>query len=725
MQRTLDAFRWGGSLAPLLPASVRTRLARQALPDWLCEDLGKPAGSDISALERGPLPPDRIRGARALNFLAQVLSSRAAEVADLRVCEWPWPAGLALADLPIRRRTLNCLMRHPSARNPAELPHLTFSQLLAIPTMGVQSVLDFSCTLEAVAASTFTDRAAQSSGQSVDAVSDVLLAALSEPWASVVSDADQRFRKLLPRGTGSISERIDTLTGTTEASALELNALADSILPVRHEIERISALSLEAALADYVARTAAVSGANLGALLRRLHLTGEESSITLEQAGAEAGVTRERMRQLQVRFLDRHSHRAVFLPQLDQAVEWLTAQAPTSPAVSAAALVEHGIATSPFRPESVVAAARLLGHHCGISIETIRGAAVVVASNAGSGIRTVLREADRLLAGSGVTSVAEVCAVIRDSAGTTAEEADVRGTLEHHGGFEFLADQWFWHPQRNVDPLRSILRRMLSVTTEMDIATVREGVRRQFRYRESLARRMGRSLIVPPRATLSAYVTAHPEFVFTEQGTVKSIRPLDYRSELGRIEQALVDLIRTSPFNVLDRASILSAAAKRGVNTNSASITLSYSPVIEHLGVDLWTIRGAKVDPSAVEALRATNNARPRERRVIDHGWTANGELWLAARVPSVIESFVIGAPSAVNRIVGGRDFAATTDAGNPCGRLRVYDYGQVTGFVPFLRRAGADDEDILMIRFNLTSATCMLSVMSEEELDDISPAEA
>ena len=231
---------------------------------------------------------------------------------------------------------------------------------------------------------------------------------------------------------------------------------------------------------------------------------------------------------------------------------------------------------------------------------------------------------------------------------------------------------------------------------------------------------MRRPLVVPPRAVLLAYLNAHADFALGPSNIVRSVRALDPQHELGRIERTMVDVIRTSPTGILDRASILERASGLGVNANSVSVTLTYSPVIEHLGTDLWTVRGTLVDPVVIEAARRANSMRPKEHRVIDYGWTSEGELWIAARIPASFESYVFNVPSAVSRLVIGRDFVAVDADGNDCGRIRVYDYGAVTGFVPFLRRAGADEDDMLFLRFNLSAARTTLSLVGDDELDSI-----
>jgi hypothetical protein len=158
------------------------------------------------------------------------------------------------------------------------------------------------------------------------------------------------------------------------------------------------------------------------------------------------------------------------------------------------------------------------------------------------------------------------------------------------------------------------------------------------------------------------------------------------------------------------------------MNPNTFSQYLSSSPVIAHVGIDMWSLRGIRVDPAAVEALREANAATPSEKRIIDHGWAEGGELWLAARLPELPSNFVLGVPSAIRRFVVGREFPATDELGLPAGTVHVNAEGTSYGYSPFLARRGADTDDILLVSFRLTTGTSMLRLIDDEELEVISP---
>ena len=128
------------------------------------------------------------------------------------------------------------------------------------------------------------------------------------------------------------------------------------------------------------------------------------------------------------------------------------------------------------------------------------------------------------------------------------------------------------------------------------------------------------------------------------------------------------------------------------------------------------------MDPAAIEAFRNENAIRPREHRVVDFGWTRDGELWIAIRLPQHFENQVFGIPSALERLLAGRDFDAVDDDGVSCGRVRVYSSGQAAGYAPFLRRSGADEGDLLIVRFDLALGSVILGLTDDDGLDELSP---
>jgi len=326
---------------------------------------------------------------------------------------------------------------------------------------------------------------------------------------------------------------------------------------------------------------------------------------------------------------------------------------------------------------------------------------------------------------SGATNVQDIAAELGSRGyADGVDNEGIRRFLSHCGEIEFLSPDWLWHkegiPDRN--RLRNVTRKMLSVTSPINGSEVREGVHRHYKIRRTRGISLW-PLVTPPRAILQEFYRVHPEFSIDVEGFVGSVEKLEYASELNSTERVIFEALRSSPACLLDRASLARSCYDSGMNPNTFSQYLTASPVIAHVGTDMWSLRGTKIDAAAVEALREANAARPNERRIIDHGWTERGELWLAARLPEDPSHFVLGIPSAIRRFVAGREFPATDENGVTAGTVRVNDEGTSYGYSPFLVRRGADADDILFITFRLAGGNASLRLIDDEELEAISPS--
>jgi hypothetical protein len=668
--------------------------------------------------------PEGPRLERVQRYLTFLLETRLESVEKLPTIGEAWPPGLEFARVAWRSRTRNCLVRQGLDRRVTEVPFLTFGDLIKIPAMGITSLLDFVCTLEAAMAYFLepSNREMEGRGEE-ESASDVLLEALEEPWAYWVSEKDPRFADVLPDGSGTIGDRIDQLTSSPNAPPEMLLGLAKAVSLIRGRISALEEEGLDSALARFVGGVAGVKGPRLEALAGRLNVDGGPAQCTLDEAGKRVGLTRERIRQLQSRFNLRKPDHPVVMPALDRALALLSLQVPLSAEEATGILLQERISSRPFHPSSLISAAVICGRAPSIRVEQVLGKEMVVVSGLGKLAEQVLRIAHRQAAACGASNVSQVIAELAKPVDGEVSEDAICEILVEFSDVEFLEGPWFWFPQRATDAIRDISRKILSVTAPVSVGVLREGIRRALRFRQSSARRKGRVLVVPPRSVLLAYYHVHLDFVVLDGDMVKSVRPLDYRNEIRGVERVLVEVLQSTPTRVMDHTSFAEGCTERGVNPSTLRTMATYSPVVEHLATGLLTLRGTQVDPASVEAIRQANAVRPRERRVVDFGWLSDGRLWIAFRLPADIESQVFGIPGAVKRFIAGQDFEGLAEDGSSCGRIRVYDYGISAGYGTFLKRAGADEGDVLMAKFDLVRRSVELSLTDDEELEGITSA--
>lgn len=237
----------------------------------------------------------------------------------------------------------------------------------------------------------------------------LLLEAIDAPWSGQISSQDPRFSDLLTTGHLTVFERLEQLTTEPEDPPLAEMQLAGSLAAVRERRSKISSLSIEAALADFVEKLTGYNGARLRALLRRLGCDGYEPA-TLEEAAAVLGITRERMRQIHKRFTDRLPNHPAFMPQLDKAIEILREAAPLGVDGAAVLLQTKGISTQPFHPKSLLAAAEFCGRAQLFEIENSIGAPRVIVEKRREFERAALSVACRQAEASGATNIQDIAA---------------------------------------------------------------------------------------------------------------------------------------------------------------------------------------------------------------------------------------------------------------------------------------------------------------------------
>jgi hypothetical protein len=714
---------WGARGLPPLPKSLRDAWDAEPLPPWIAAEFGLPAGSTAAALRVSIWESSSAEALtdRQRHFLLNLVSARRWEIRSIPVFAQPVPYWLDLKSLPLSTRTRNCLISDNLLGDKERLSSLTFADLFEIRSMGVVSILELACTVEAA-----LERSTAGVNEVPGLTEHELSEIVAEDWADQVGPADPRFSDLLPAlPQATILEMLDALTSAPDNDAAALSQLSKAVPELRKRLEQIAALPLEDQLGEFLHALSRFDGARLSALVDRLGWGGKPC-ITLEEAGERLGVTRERMRQLQEKVSGRFGAISfpVFMPALDEALRALAEASPISVGLAAMLLKQKGISATEFHPESVIAAAVSCGRKPPIRLQTVKKGRTIVTAAAIRGADAILGTAYRQAHASGASNVSEVVAEMTAN-NITVDDAAVRYVLREVSDVQFLEQEWFCHRPTNPerDRLRNVTRKILSVASPIELGVIREGVRREYRYRGHRGIKTW-SLLVPPRSVLRAYYDAHPEFIVENGDMVKSSQPLDYRVELALNDAILVDVLRSSPACVLDRASFATECIRRSMNVNTFNMYLSYSPVILHLDTDVWSLRGVRVDPAAVEAVRAANAVRQKEKRVLDHGWAPEGQLWLAARIPAAADaaSLVVGVPGPIRHYLSGRQFDARDEDGVSHGSVRVNNEGASYGFTRFLRQRGADEGDILIAEFDLTKSVALLRLGDDELLEEMSP---
>ncbi len=607
---------------------------------------------------------------------------------------------------------------------------LSFGDLLRIPTLGHKGVLDFCCTLEGaiqimnrVQSAYFSPPSISATGHLIesDSIHSELIRISNCDWAPLVSKQDPRFSDELEGISGTIFEYINDLIVEMDRPEflLSANDLIQRFRKIEERAENIRRMNLEDELQDYLSAHLGKRNARLEVFMDRFGWNGKEI-VTLETCGEALNITRERVRQIQAKITRHFPDHEIFMPKLDAAVDLLRSRAPCRLDEAANALSDAGISKTPFDIHSLLSALSDCRKYVSLTVTSARGESYLTSSNLTISLAQMGTIARALAGQSGASNIFAVQSQLQEKYGTILDDDVVRHFLKQIKTLDFLDEDWFWAtdipPSRN--RLRNTTRQMLAVASPQSISSLREGVRRKYSYRRSSNGSFS-TLLLPPASILLKFYEHNKEFV-VDGNSISCSVSLDYHEVLGESERVLVDVLRSTPSGVLDRSSFWKQCVERGINENTFGVYTTYSAVIDHVSTDVWKLRGVLVQPPTIEALRAVNSARPKEKRVLSYGWTGDEKLYVAVKIPTVGRSnMVFGCPSPIRSYITVFEFPSVIKGTQTsCGEIRIDQNGTFYGFSRFMRLSGADENDVVLIEFDLVNQTAEISVGGDELLD-------
>jgi hypothetical protein len=425
-------------------------------------------------------------------------------------------------------------------------------------------------------------------------------------------------------------------------------------------------------------------------IARRLGWDGN-GGMTLE-AAADGEMTRERVRQLEERV--RQASAAKWLPVVRAALDLLAARAPITNDDAADLLAVEGLARSPFDPVGLINAARFAGIDEPVSFA---GGCIFAGDQQQDAVR-VAAAARKLVTRNGAASVSAIVDLVDDP----ALDADaIRRILALNPETRWLdaEREWLFLPTAR-NRAATHLRKMLAVAPSQSVTDIREGFRRYD----------GREVILPRHVVRELCKCF--DWVRVDGERVAASGPLDYRAVLENTEETLVEIFREHG-PVLDRPTAVDLGERQGLDRTTTGLYLGWSPVIERIATNRYTLRGADVPAGTLEAMRGSS---PRTRVQRGYGWTSSGRLWVGYTLSqAVIDSHVVGVPSALKDELRGR-----FDLGPPnedLGELTT-DGANLWGLARLLRRYAAEPGDALVLEFDLGERTVHTFVGGQELLD-------
>lgn len=523
----------------------------------------------------------------------------------------------------------------------------------------------------------------------------------SEDLAAIDPRLGDRVDALLS-GAATAREAAERL----EADTFEPGAArrkAHQLRELLADAERLRRIPLQEELDQII--DAALDGSASGrtAVKRRLGFGGEPP-MTLSDAGESVGLTRERVRQLERRFADTIERSKVWTPVLDKVLKAIRDTAPASVEDAGQLLSDKALVGRPFAIESLLSAARLFGREAGFGLDREYG--VIFRDGSALSPRLVTSEARRLTTHWGAATVDALAAGLADRGDCDVDAALLRVLLATVPELRWLDDdkEWFWVKGTNRNRLLNQVEKIMSVAGSIEIGELRAGVGR--------FHRMGG--FRPPREVL-ARLCEQSGLYFRDGDLITegpSLRPWDKvlgQTVEGRIAEALFEHGPVMRRDDLERIVV----AERGVNRSSFYVYLGYSPIIARYAPGVYGLRGARITAGEVNALIPP---RVRQQRLVDHGWTADGRVWIAYKMSATaVQAAVLSVPAALEDFLSG-SYLLSSDDDQPIGTL-VVKGNHMWGVGPFYRRWGVEEGDHVVVTVDINQRRATVVAGGEEVL--------
>lgn len=444
----------------------------------------------------------------------------------------------------------------------------------------------------------------------------------------------------------------------------------------------------------------------LKAIAMRVGTRGEVA--TLDQAGAAIGVTRERVRQVMAKLEPHLKGHAVSRAQ--EVTETLVARSPI-PEPIGRRLARSGMTRPTLTGKGFLNILKLIG----TSPADLVGADLVsmddwLVEGTEASVMKAVSMANRHTSSYGMTTVEEIRQALA-SPHSPLDATDIRRVLKREPNIKW-AGEWLWvekdHDGTHANRLVNTARSILSVNTPQTVASIHDGARRMWKFR-------GLD-ILPPIAAMKVFFEHSPHFVM-EGDLVRPIEPLDYREILGRTTATMIDVLKGSPYQVMDRQSLNEACNDAGIPKGTYGIWTTYAEWMEGFGPNVWGLRGSSPNPAAVEAIRKAARARLKaEPRRKSWAWAPDGRIAQTMDVTtSFLGSGVLTFVPEIQNMLAGKSLAIMLDGQQVATAKLGDDHSFCWGWHPAIAAIGAVRGDVWRITVDVAAKTADLQVGGQE----------
>lgn len=637
---------------------------------------------------------------------------------------------VTLEQLEVETRTYNCIRRLIKGgwiRNIQDLSGFTVSATKHLKGIGAKGIVDLLVALETVSHSetksdspSSTTRRETSSAKVVRRLTNEAKKISKLKCSAVIRVDDPRIRKLVAPMIPDLRNMLGPLdkrtTPTLRQCAKVLykrsfeirnaEAHARSLYKLRRQLERMRRATLEDELKELVFLVAKDRAA---AMVLRMYGWDGQGGATLQQVGDENGCTRERVRQICAPIADHLQKSYLFLPMLDRALLLSNSSTPLLAADLEEKLRSEGISKIAFRSEGLITAAEILDRPVEFELVEIEQTRVAVPRALAEKCKSVITLARRAVEHWGTSTIADLVDQMGDGHRKDISVSLVMSLLEASPDFVWLDKSnggWFWLRSVQRNRILNQIFKILAVAPRIRLSDLRTGVSRNYRL-EGFA---------PPRRVLAQLCKYQPGLQ-VDGDWVFAIVPIARSEILSGVEAVLADiLLRNGP--IMTRTEFEDLSVRAGINRAAFYMYLANSPILAKYAKGVYGLRGAHAEPGEIEALAP----KMKPGRVLsDFGWTSDGKISLRFKVSkSMIITGNFTIPVGMRQMIE-RDFLLKAHDGKELGRINTRN-GRGWGLAPVLKKTGVDDNDVILLLFDLQTREAIMSFEDDIQCDESDP---
>lgn len=448
------------------------------------------------------------------------------------------------------------------------------------------------------------------------------------------------------------------------------------------------------------------SQAWLKAIAMRVGTQGDVA--TLDEAGQAVGVTRERFRQVMAKIEPQLKGNAVFRAR--EIAEALVAQSPVQEPIGLG-LASSGLSRPTLTGKAFLNILKLIGTSSTdlVGTDLVLVEAWLVEKSEVPMMKSVAM-ASRHTSSYGMTTVEEIRQALA-SPNNPLDAEDIRRVLKKESNIKW-AGEWLWveknndglHSNRLVNTARSIL----SVNSPQTVKSIHEGARRMWRFRALD--------VLAPIAAMKIFFEQSRYFVL-DGDLVRPMESLNYHDILGGTTATMVDILKSSPYQVMDRQSLNESCADAGIPKGTYETWTTYAEWMEKFGPKVWGLRGSSPNPAAVNAIRTAAIARLKaEPRRKSWAWDLDGRIFQTMDVTtSFLSSGVLSFVPEIRSMLGGQSLAVMLDGKQVATVKLGENHSFCWGWHPAIAAICAKRGDVLRITVDMIAKTVELRVGNQE----------